>query len=59
MCITFADLMYHCTTRVAGPFFGVRILLYAGFETSTQGAGTKSHLKSRFCAICKNKRERC
>ena len=32
-----------------------RTLLYSGFETSfgtsTQGAGTKIHLKSSFCAI--------
>ena len=32
-----------------------RKFLYSGFETyfgpSTQGAGTKTHLKSRFCAI--------
>ena len=32
-----------------------RKILYSGFETcfgpSTQGAGTKTHLKSRFCAI--------
>ena len=32
-----------------------RTFLYSGFETcfgpSTQGAGTKTHLKSRFCAI--------
>ena len=32
-----------------------RKLLHSGFETcfgpSTQGAGTKTHLKSRFCAI--------
>ena len=34
-----------------------RKLLYSGFETSfgpsTQGAETKRHLKSRFCAILK------
>ena len=32
-----------------------RKLLYSGFETCfwphTQGAGTRTHLKSRFCAI--------
>ena len=36
-----------------------RKLLYSGFETcfgpSTQGAGTKTHLKSRFCAILKKR----
>ena len=34
-----------------------RKLFYSGFETcfgpSTHGAGTKTHLKSRFCAILK------
>ena len=38
-------------------------LLYSGFETcfgpSTQGAGTKTHLKSRFCTILKIKEARC
>ena len=38
-------------------------LFYSGFETcfgpSTQGAGTKTHLKSRFCAILKKKGARC
>ena len=36
-----------------------RKLLYSGFETcfgpSTQGAGTKTHLKSRFSAILKKR----
>ena len=36
-----------------------RKLLYSGFETcfgpSTQGAGTETHLKSRFCAILQKK----
>ena len=36
-----------------------RKLLYSGFERcfgpSTQGAGTKTHLKSRFCAILKKR----
>ena len=38
--------------------FGVNFL-HSGFETcfgpSTQGAGTKTHLKSRFCAILKKR----
>ena len=37
-----------------------RRILYSGFETcfglSTQGAGTETHLKPRFCAILKKKR---
>ena len=44
-----------CTTFPANTMW--RKLLYSGFETcfgpSTQGAETKTHLKSRFCAILK------
>ena len=45
------------TVEVANTMW--RKLFYSGFETcfgpSTQGAGTKTHLESRFCAILKKR----